>query len=138
VPVAPELIVEGNHTMEGGIDAFRRLHGLVNPPTAIMCSNDMTAIGVMRSSYEAGVSIPEDLSLIGFDNIHLSEFVVPPLTTVEMSQAELGRLAFEALFQEVQREDARPEGTAFHLKTNLVLRRTTAMASRAGRTRRHS
>jgi LacI family transcriptional regulator len=138
IPVEPELIVEGNHTMEGGIDAFRRLHGLVNPPTAIMCSNDMTAIGVMRSCYEVGVSIPKDISLIGFDNLHLTEFVVPPLTTVEMSQAELGRLAFEALFQEVQRAHPKPEGTIFQLKTNLVLRRTTAMASRAGLARRRS
>jgi len=138
IPAPPELIVEGSHTMEGGIEAFRRLHGVVNPPTAIVCSNDMTAIGVMRSCYEAGVSIPDDLSVVGFDNIRLAEFVVPPLTTVEMSQAELGRLAFEALFQEVQREKAKPEGTTLSLKTDLVLRKTTAMAPRAGLTRRRS
>src|SRR3981081_3571178 len=94
--VDSQLIVEGDHTLEGGEKAFSKLLALESRPTAILCSNDMTAIGVMRKSYEEGIAVPRDLSLVGFDNIHLAQYIFPPLTTIEMSQAELGRLAFEA------------------------------------------
>jgi DNA-binding LacI/PurR family transcriptional regulator len=121
-------LYEGNHTLEGGMDGFSRLSSLASPPTAIVCSNDMTALGVMRKSHEKGISIPLDLSLIGFDNIRLAEFILPPLTTVQMSQTELARIAFHALLKEVQREKPEPKGTEYTLKTSLVLRESTAIA----------
>ena len=125
----PKLVIEGDHTMEGGMAAFEQLLALAAPPTAVMCSNDMTAIGVMRKSHESKISIPGDLSVIGFDDIHLSQFVIPPLTTVQMSQAELARLAFNALMADVERETPSPVGTEYVLKTNLVLRESTALIS---------
>jgi len=125
----PKLVIEGDHTMEGGMAAFEQLLALPAPPTAVMCSNDMTAIGVMRKSHESKISIPGDLSVIGFDDIHLSQFVIPPLTTVQMSQAELARLAFNALMADVERETPSPVGTEYVLKTNLVLRESTALIS---------
>jgi LacI family transcriptional regulator len=125
----PALIIEGDHTMEGGRAAFGQLLERPNRPTAVLCSNDMTAIGVMRRSYEAGIAIPRDVSLVGFDDIRLAQFMLPPLTTVQMSQAELARLAFHALLAEVERETPAPEGTEFLLKTNLVLRESTALNS---------
>ena len=82
-------MVEGDHTIEGGMKAFAELLNKNLRPTAVLCSNDMTAIGVMRKSYEDGIRIPQDFSLIGFDDIRLAQFVLPPLTTVQMSQAEL-------------------------------------------------
>ena len=82
VPVQPGLIVEGDHTSEGGMQAFEKLLSRSPRPTAVVCSNDMTAIGVMRKSYEVGIRIPESISLIGFDDIRLAQFVLPPLTTV--------------------------------------------------------
>jgi LacI family transcriptional regulator, galactose operon repressor len=124
-----QLIIEGDHTLEGGEKAFSALRGLRSRPTAILCSNDMTAIGVMRKSYEEGIAVPTDLSVVGFDNIHLAQYILPPLTTIEMSQAELGRIAFQALLHEVQRETPSPKGTEYVLKTNLVLRDSTAMIS---------
>ena len=127
--VDSQLIIEGDHTLEGGQEAFAKLWNLKARPTAILCSNDMTAIGVMRKSYEKIIPIPGDLSVIGFDNIHLSQYVLPPLTTIEMSQAELGRIAFHALLCEVQRDTPSPKGTEYVLKTNLVLRDSTAMNS---------
>jgi len=99
----PELIVEGDHTMEGGMSAFARLLARPMRPTAVLCSNDMTAIGVMRESHEAGITIPRDLSVVGFDDIRLAQFVIPPLTSVRMSQTELARLAFDALKGELAR-----------------------------------
>ena len=123
-----DLIVEGNHTIEGGIEAFEKLQRAKVRPTAVMCSNDMTALGVMRKSYEDGISIPRDLSVVGYDDIHLAQFVLPALTTVQMSQAELARLAFEALLTETRREKPSATGTEYVLTTQLVLRESTQLA----------
>ncbi len=130
----PELIVEGNHTLEGGEEAFSKLLNRHLRPTAVLCSNDMTAIGVMRKCYSEKIVVPRDLSVIGFDNIHLSQYIIPPLTTIEMSQAELGRLAFQALLHDVQRETPNPKGTEYVLKTSFVLRDSTAMNPGKSRT----
>jgi DNA-binding LacI/PurR family transcriptional regulator len=123
------LLVEGDHTIEGGIAALGQLLSGLIRPTAVICSNDMTALGVMRKSYEDGISIPRDLSVIGFDDIRLAQFVLPALTTVQMSQAELARLAFHALLSEVQREAPSPTGTEYVLTTHLVLRESTHLVS---------
>jgi len=119
------LIAEGNHTIEGGISACAQLLAGPVTPTAILCSNDMTALGVMRKSYEEGLVIPRDLSVVGFDDIRLAQFVLPALTTVQMSQSELARLAFNALLAEIQRETPATTGTEYVLTTHLVLREST-------------
>ena len=126
-----DLIIESNHTMEGGMEAFSQLLARPERPTAVMCSNDMTAIGVMRRSHEAGISIPKDLSVIGFDDIRLAQFVIPPLTTIQMSQAELARVAFNALMADVEREAPAPNGSEYVVKTNLVLRESTGLMASA-------
>jgi LacI family transcriptional regulator len=131
--VEPELIVEGNHTVEGGEEALTKLLNGASRPTAVLCSNDMTAIGVMHKCYSEKIVVPRGLSVIGFDNIHLSQYILPPLTTIEMSQTELGRLAFQALLQDVQRETPNPKGTEYVLKTSFVLRDSTAMNPEKGR-----
>jgi LacI family transcriptional regulator len=122
-------MVEGDHTMEGGMAAFGKLLAHSVRPTAVMCSNDMTAIGVMRKSHEAHIEIPQDLSVIGFDDIRLAQFMIPPLTTIQMSQAELARLAFDALLADLKRETPAANGTEYVLKTNLVLRESTRLHS---------
>jgi len=128
----PDLIIEGDHTLEGGMRAMAALLRGRTRPTAIMSSNDMTAIGVMRQSYDDKISIPRDLSVVGFDDIRLAQFILPPLTTVQMSQAELARLAFQALLSDVQRDAPAPHGTEYVLQTSLVLRESTAMAPGSG------
>ncbi|HZS98858.1 MAG TPA: LacI family DNA-binding transcriptional regulator [Terriglobales bacterium] len=125
------LMVEGDHTMEGGMAACAKLLSLSHRPTAMMCSNDMTAIGVMRKSHETHIAIPHNLSVVGFDDIRLAQFMIPPLTTIQMSQAELARIAFDALMADVERETPAPNGTEYVLKTNLVLRQSTGMNSNA-------
>jgi len=126
--VDPELLVEGNHTLEGGEAAFEKLMALPSPPTAVMCSNDMTAMGVLRKSYGEGMVIPRDLSVVGFDNIRIAQYMLPPLSTIEMSQAELARIAFEALLEDVHRKTPDPKGTEYVLKTSLVLRESTGLS----------
>ena len=124
----PEYVVEGNHRLDGGREALPAFSKLSKPPTALICSNDMTAIGVMRAAFELGIKVPEDLSVIGFDDIRMAEFLIPPLTTIQMSQSELAKLAFEALLKEVKRETPLPEGSEYILKTRLVLRNSTAFS----------
>jgi len=126
--VEPHLIIEGDHTIEGGMRAFGELFGRAKCLTAVMCSNDMTAIGVMRQAYERGISVPTQLSVVGFDDILLARFVIPPLTTIRMSQTEAGRLAFEALLTEIEGHTPRLTGTEYTLGTDFVLRQSTALA----------
>jgi DNA-binding LacI/PurR family transcriptional regulator len=126
--IEPQLIIEGDHTMEGGIRRFAQLVKLKNMPTAVMCSNDLTAIGVIRAAYEYGIAVPQALSVIGFDDVRLAQFITPPLTTIRMSQSELARLAFKALLTEVERDAPAEHGTEYLLGTNLVLRKSTALA----------
>jgi LacI family transcriptional regulator len=129
--VPPDFIVVGDHTMEGGMRALTELVALPDPPTAVMCSNDMTAIGVLREAYEYGIETPRDLSVVGFDDIRLAQFIIPPLTTVQMSQVELAKLAFKALIHQTEEAGTQPEDHEYALPTNLVLRRSTALASRS-------
>jgi LacI family transcriptional regulator len=123
-----DLIVEGTHTLEGGMRALNELIELSPRPTAILCSNDMTAIGVMREAYDLDMRIPDDLSLIGFDDIRLAQFMTPPLTTVQMSQTELARLAFQALLKEMDEASQAQRAKEYKLNTNLILRRSTGLA----------
>jgi LacI family transcriptional regulator len=125
------LIVEGDHTLEGGMQALTRLLSSRPSPTAILCSNDMTAIGVIREAYDLNIKIPSDLSLIGFDDIRLAQFTTPPLTTVQMSQTELAKLAFQALMNSVA-EGSPAQTNEYKLVTNLILRRSTALAPVSG------
>ncbi len=127
IGLSSDLIVEGNHRMDGGMQAFLEFNKLSDRPTAVLCSNDMTAIGVMREAYDQDIKIPDNLSVIGFDDIRLAEFTIPPLTTVQMSQMELATIAFQALLREVQRESPVRSRSEHELITNLVLRRSTAL-----------
>jgi LacI family transcriptional regulator len=123
--VRSEFIVEGDHRLEGGKLALQKLSKLREQPTALMCSNDMTAIGVMRQAFELGIAVPQELSVIGFDDTRLADFMIPPLTTIQMSQTELATLAFNALLKEVKREAPAPNGTEYKLNTQLILRKST-------------
>jgi LacI family transcriptional regulator len=128
IGLAADLVVVGDHRMEGGMSALLELNKLNDPPTAVLCSNDMTAIGVLREAYEQEIKIPDDLSVVGFDDIHLAEFTTPPLTTVQMSQHDLAKIAFSALLHEVEYGLSSPERHNYELVTSLVLRRSTALA----------
>src|SRR5581483_2224953 len=126
IGLEPDLIVVGDHRMEGGMKALLELNRLRDRPTAVLCSNDMTAIGVLREAYEKDIKIPDDLSVVGFDDIHLAEITIPPLTKVQMSQRDLARIAFNALLNKVK--SGSHESLNYELVTSLVLRRSTALA----------
>lgn len=130
------LMMEGDHTIEGGMRTAGKLLASKLPPTAILCSNDLTALGVMHECYEEGIEIPRELSVIGYDDIRLARYTLPPLTTVRMSQSELARIAFHALLADVQRETPAEKGTEYVLETDLVLRKSTALAAGRASVRR--
>ncbi len=126
--IAPELMIEGDHTTKGGMRALLELVSVRERPTGVLCSNDMTAIGVMREAYDYGIRVPEDLSVVGFDDIRLAQFMIPPLTTVQMSQTELATLAFEALLSHVETDSSPLKHTEYVLRTTLVVRKSTGLA----------
>jgi DNA-binding LacI/PurR family transcriptional regulator len=125
LPQKDARVVEADHTMEGGMLAFERMQARGELPTALMCSNDMTAIGVMRSAYSVGMRVPEDLSIIGFDDIRFAQFTTPPLTTVQMSRTDLARSAFQAL-RAHGRGAAKTDAREYSIPTKLILRQSTA------------
>ena len=118
-------VIECDHTLKGGVAGFDRLQGLPARPTAILCSNDMTAIGVLRAAYLQGLHVPQDLSVIGLDDIDFAEFTLPPLTTIRLSRADLAHAAFEALRQQAESSSNSKVQREFLVSTSLVLRGST-------------
>jgi LacI family transcriptional regulator, galactose operon repressor len=123
--VPREHVVEGTHTMEGGISAMEALAALDQLPTAIMCSNDMTAIGVLHGLHRTTHKVPEDISVVGFDDIHLAQFMLPPLTTVQMSCMDLAAAAVEALRAGIEPENPKANRKEWYIPTRLVVRRSS-------------
>jgi len=123
VPAAS--IVEGEHTMESGKAAMEQLLDVKELPTAVVCSNDMTAIGVLHALDETTHRVPRDISVVGFDDIHLAQFMLPPLTTVQMSCRELAKAAVEALRAGIESDNPKSAQREWPIATRLVVRRST-------------
>ena len=118
------LILEGTHTADGGQRAMGAMLQSPKLPTAVVASNDWTAIGALHAIIAAGRRVPEDISLVGFDDIPLVSYTNPALTTVRMSAADVGSRAFEALFGLLG--GTRLEGDVYQVATRLVVRESTA------------
>lgn len=118
--------VEGTHKVDGGIAAVRKLLHQPSFPTAILCSNDLTAIGAMSALRSTGLRVPEDVSVVGFDDIDFAVLAHPPLTTIRLSRERLGKLAFQAL-DELLRSKGR-QGAEYVVDTQLIVRESTACA----------
>jgi DNA-binding LacI/PurR family transcriptional regulator len=117
------MIREGTHTAEGGQKAMAALLRVSRHPTAVVSSNDWTAIGALHAIHAAGLRVPSDISLVGFDDIPLVSYTNPALTTVRMSAADVGSTAFEALFKLIGGE--RLEGDVYQVPTRLIVREST-------------
>jgi DNA-binding LacI/PurR family transcriptional regulator len=123
-----KLIREGTHTAEGGRDAMAALLRLSKRPTAVVSSNDWTAIGALNAIAASGLRVPHDVSLVGFDDIPLASYTNPPLTSVRMSATDVGTVAFKALFGLISGE--RIEGDVYQIPTELVARASSARPPR--------
>ncbi|MDQ0114176.1 LacI family DNA-binding transcriptional regulator [Paenibacillus harenae] len=105
LPFDPLLIKMGDWEAESGYRTTKELLSLAVPPTAIMSMNDVMAVGILRAAHEMGVAIPEELSVIGFDNREFSEYLTPRLTTMGLPLHEIGYEAMEALSRILQGEE---------------------------------
>jgi LacI family transcriptional regulator len=123
LPLEPAWCIECDHTLRGGVAGFEKLRALPNQPTALLCSNDMTAIGVLRAAYMGGLRVPQDLSVVGLDDIDFAEFTLPPLTTIRLSRADLAHAAFDAL--RAQTDENSKVQREFLVSTSLVVRGST-------------
>jgi LacI family transcriptional regulator len=130
--INPDWVIEGDHTLDGGRDAMQRLLAQPELPTAVICSNDMTAIGVQHALFEANLKVPDDFSLVGFDDIHLAEYTIPPLTTVRMSCKDLALAAVNSLIAQIQQEpNVKSTHTPPITPTHLIVRQTTGLPKNA-------
>jgi LacI family transcriptional regulator len=120
---SPELVVDAEFQIEPGLRAARRLLDLQEPPTAIFAFNDNLAIGALQAARERGVRVPEELSIVGFDDLEFAELVTPALTTVRQPLAEMGRMAVSLLERLI--EGQRIEALHVELRTQLIARGST-------------
>jgi len=118
LPVDTQLIASGDYTTKTGIQGGRQLLSLANPPTAIFASNDQMAMGVYQVAEEMGLRIPQDLSLVGFDNIPESKHL--GLTTVDQFISEMGYAATQMLIKLIN--DIPLQDQTFKMQTQLVIR----------------
>ena len=130
LPVDPASVIVCDHTLRGGVAGFEKLKALGTQPTGVICSNDMTAIGVLRAAYMKGLRVPQDLSVIGLDDIDFCEFTLPPLTTIRLSRTDLARASFDALRQQAEAAPAAHIQREFLVSTSLVVRESTAAPAR--------
>jgi DNA-binding LacI/PurR family transcriptional regulator len=123
LPFLPEYIAHGDGTPGGGVAAMENLLALSSPPTAVFCYNDMTALGAMHAIASRDLSVPNDLSVVGFDDLFFSQYSLPPLTTVRQPMRHMGRIALESLMTLLHGATAQPN---VKVSGELIVRRSSA------------
>jgi DNA-binding LacI/PurR family transcriptional regulator len=129
VPFRPELVVHGDGKAEGGVEAMRVLLSQLDRPTAAFCFNDMTALGAMSALHEAGFRVPDDVSLVGFDDLFVAQYMDPPLTTVRQPKHDMGRQAMRTLLDLLAGEN--PDQNC-RVPGELIVRRSTGPVRKGG------
>jgi LacI family transcriptional regulator len=124
LPPDEALMVAGEYTYESGVAIGLELLGRPEPPTAIFAASDLTALGVLEAARQAGLRVPRDLSVVGFDDTPVVLWSAPPLTTVRQNMTGLGRVALRTLVQLARGEE--PVSHRIELATSLVQRQSTA------------
>lgn len=123
LPVDPRLVVDGGFGFEAGLELAGRLLDSDEPPTAIFAVTDVCALGVVQAAHRRGLRVPEDLSVVGFDNTYLAPWLTPALTTVHTPLQEMGRYALQMLLRLVDGETVEPHHV--ELATELVVRESS-------------
>ena len=119
----PALVAHGDGKPEGGCTAMAQLLSLSDPPTAVFCYNDMSALGAIRRACAAGMRVPEDISIVGFDDLYISQYTNPPLTTVRQPMRQMGRMATETLMRLLAHEESEQNQ---RVPGELIVRESTA------------
>jgi LacI family repressor for deo operon, udp, cdd, tsx, nupC, and nupG len=121
----PGLVVEGDFTLWSGLNASERFTRMEDIPTAIFCMNDEMAIGAIKGLKSKGLRLPQDISITGFDDLEVSRYCDPPLTTVAQPAEKVGEKSAELLFQLIDGQT--PSQTEYVLPVEFVIRQSTAM-----------
>jgi LacI family repressor for deo operon, udp, cdd, tsx, nupC, and nupG len=127
LPLPQELVYPGDFSVHSGAAGIENLIALDDPPTAVLCANDEVAFGAIRMLHRLGLSVPRDMSIVGFDDQNMAEFYNPPLTTVHIPRHELGRRAALELIEQLEGRTVAHEVV---LPTRLVIRESTAPPAR--------
>jgi len=120
LPYNENLVQYGNFDEESGVVAIETLLELDNPPTAIFVASDMVAMGALRALHDRGLRVPEDIALVGFDDITAARFITPTLTTIHVPTFGLGWSAAELIIRIIEQDT--PDKTQILLDTELVIR----------------
>ena len=126
LPDRTEYTISGDFSLDSGAQAAKTLLSLEDPPTAVFCSNDEMAIGFISEASALGYKCPEDISVVGFDDIAVSSRITPPLTTIHQPRGEIGRLATERLIEILEGVCTSSEPERVVLKSELAVRTSTA------------
>ena len=127
LPAPDDYVQNVANDPAGGAAALRVLLALEIPPTAVICSTDHLAIGVLHAAVELGLHVPDDLSVVGFDDIPMAAFMVPPLTTIHMPIAEMIAVAAQLAMDEIEPE-SEAEVSTFVAEPSLIVRKSTGEA----------
>ncbi|MGN7295931.1 LacI family DNA-binding transcriptional regulator [Fredinandcohnia aciditolerans] len=122
IPIKKEWIKNGSFTVNGGYRAMKEILALDHLPTALFIASDRMSYGAYRAIQEKGLTIPNDISIISFDDLEMSPYINPPLTTVRVHKEELGRIAVKLLSERVKGEITLPLTT--YLPTELIVRKS--------------
>lgn len=125
IPFDPALVIESKAGHGGGYRSMQQLLALSNPPTAVFTHNDVLAMGAIRAIHDAGLTVPYDISVVGYDDTISASYLNPRLTTVKFSIAEMGRQAAQIVLELVQKQRDLPPQT-ITLPVELVVRDSTA------------
>ncbi|WP_407333548.1 substrate-binding domain-containing protein [Enterovibrio sp. 27052020O] len=106
LPIKSHWVVEGDFECEGGYQALEQFQNGASMPSAIFAGNDMMAMGLMNAAQAHGISVPDDLSIMGYDDIHIAKYMSPSLSTVHQPKYRLGKAAVDALIQRINHKDS--------------------------------
>jgi DNA-binding LacI/PurR family transcriptional regulator len=131
IKVPPEYIRGAQNNYAGGARSFEELMALPKPPTAVVASTDVLAVGALRAADRLGIRVPEDVSIVGFDDIQLAEHTNPPLTTVRQPISEMAAVAVRAAIDGTSNGSDGEEPVIAHLEPTLVIRESSGPAPRS-------
>jgi LacI family transcriptional regulator, repressor for deo operon, udp, cdd, tsx, nupC, and nupG len=122
IPFDADLVVKGNFKMDGGYESAKKLLALPRPPTAIFAINDITAMGAIKAVAEAGLRVPNDVAVVGFDDVDMAAVMVPSLSTVKQPFFHMGKTACQFLIARIENPQGRQQFQEF--PGEIILRQT--------------
>ena len=128
IPLTNHYIMRSNGLPEGGYTATSSLLSLDKRPTAVFAYSDPVAVGVMKAVWKEGYTIPEDMAVVGFDNMVSSQYLVPSLTSIDKPRADMGMNAAKMLLQILNHED--PDSRVVTIGTRLIIRESCGALNR--------